>query len=144
MITRKLTVTDLVMVTARDPAESVGPEGPYVLPASGLVREAAFRWFRQAGVKPAIAAEPDGHEALLALVALGYGAGIVPRLVLECSASADRLVEIPSTPALPATTIGLCVRRTDLRRPLVAALWSLSGPMSRSRDRFRPLDDSPS
>jgi predicted metal-dependent phosphotriesterase family hydrolase len=24
--------------------------------------------------------------------------------------------------------IGLCVRRADLRRPLVAALWSLTGP----------------
>lgn len=128
MITRTVAVTELVLVTARNSAHRVAPADPptFVVPARGLVREAAFRWFRRAGIRPAIAAEPDGHEALLALVALGYGTGIVPRLVLERSTSADRLVEVPADPALGAHTIGLCVRRAELRRPIVAALWSLT------------------
>jgi LysR family positive regulator for ilvC len=99
-------------------------DGPFVVPARGLVREAAFRWFRRKGTKPVIAAEPDGHEALLALAALGCGTGIVPRLVLESSTMANRLTELPAD--LEPLTIGLCARRADLRRPLIAGLWGLS------------------
>ncbi|WP_202866231.1 HTH-type transcriptional activator IlvY [Kribbella turkmenica] len=118
LVTRTVAETDLVLVTA---GESTGP---FVVPARGLVREAAFRWFRRGGIKPVIAAEPDGHEALLALVALGCGIGIVPRLVLESSPAAGRLTELPAD--LEPLTIGLCARRADLRRPLIAALWGLT------------------
>ncbi|TCC58719.1 HTH-type transcriptional activator IlvY [Kribbella pittospori] len=121
MVTRTVAVTDLVLVRSRTGLA----DGPFVVPARGLVREAAFRWFRKRGVKPVIAAEPDGHEALLTLVALGCGTGVVPRLVLESSAVRDRLVELPADPALDQLTIGICARRADLRRPLVAALWEL-------------------
>jgi LysR family positive regulator for ilvC len=121
MVSRTVAVTDLVFVTA--PGSE--PDGPFVVPARGLVREAAFRWFRKTGVKPVVAAEPDGHEALLALVALGCGVGIVPRLVLESSTTVDRLVELPVDPPLDPLTIGLCARRADLHRPLIAVLWEL-------------------
>ncbi|MEV6104346.1 LysR substrate-binding domain-containing protein [Streptomyces sp. NPDC051940] len=100
------------------------PRPPFVLPRRGLVRESADRWFRAHGIRPDVAAEPDGHEALLALVALGCGTGVVPRLVLECSMVRDRLRILPVDPGPAPLPIGLCVRRTDLRRPLVAALWS--------------------
>ena len=119
LVTRTVAVTDLVLVKARDSAA----DGPYVVPARGLVRDNAFRWFRRNGVKPVIAAEPDGHEALLALVALGCGVGVVPRLVLESSVVRDQLTELPAD--LEPLTIGLCARRADLHRPLVAALWDL-------------------
>ena len=119
LVTRTVAVTDLVLVKARDSAA----DGPYVVPARGLVRDNAFRWFRRNGVKPVIAAEPDGHEALLALVALGCGVGVVPRLVLESSAVRDQLTELPAD--LEPLTIGLCARRADLHRPLIAALWDL-------------------
>jgi LysR family transcriptional regulator, positive regulator for ilvC len=119
LVSRPVAVTDLVLVKGRESSS----DGPYVVPARGLVREAAFRWFRKTGVKPVIAAEPDGHEALLALVALGCGTGVVPRLVLESSAVRDQLVELPA--GLEPLTIGLCARRADLHRPLIAALWDL-------------------
>ncbi|TCO13116.1 LysR family positive regulator for ilvC [Kribbella steppae] len=119
LVTRTVAVTDLVLVAA----DQSTVDGPFVVPARGLVREAAFRWFRRKGIKPVIAAEPDGHEALLALVALGCGTGIVPRLVLESAPSANRLTELPAD--LEPLTIGLCARRADLRRPLIAALWGL-------------------
>lgn len=116
LVSRTLTVTDLVSVAAR----GFRGEG-WVVPNRGLVREAAQRWFRSRGLSPVIAAEPDGHEGLLALVALGVGTGIVPRLVLETSAVADRVEVVEG--GLAPFPIGLCVRREDLRRPVVAALW---------------------
>ena len=139
LVARTVAVTDLVLVRAHEtpsntpldapPDTSAGGwggvalEGPYVVPARGLVRENAFRWFRRMRVRPTIAAEADGHEALLALVALGCGVGVVPRLVLESSAVRDQLEELPAD--LEPLTIGLCARRADLHRPLVAALWAL-------------------
>ncbi|TCC10730.1 HTH-type transcriptional activator IlvY [Kribbella soli] len=119
LVSRPVAVTDLVLVKARESPSG----GPFVVPARGLVRDAAFRWFRKTGTKPVIAAEPDGHEALLALVALGCGIGVVPRLVLESSVVRDQLVELPAD--LEPLTIGLCARRADLHRPLIAALWDL-------------------
>lgn len=119
LVSRSVAVTDLVLVKALESPS----DGPFVVPARGLVRDAAFRWFRKTGTKPVIAAEPDGHEALLALVALGCGTGVVPRLVLESSAVRDQLVELPAD--LEPLTIGLCARRADLHRPLIAALWDL-------------------
>ncbi|GAA2634577.1 HTH-type transcriptional activator IlvY [Streptomyces vastus] len=127
LVSRTVAETELVFVTARDRADD-GLDGPFVLPHRGLVREAADRWFRARGVTPEVAAEPDGHEGLLTLVALGCGTGVVPRLVLENSSVRDRLAVLPATPPPEPFPIGLCVRRADLRRPLVSALWSLTGP----------------
>jgi LysR family transcriptional regulator, positive regulator for ilvC len=127
LVSRTLTTTDLVLVTA---AGATGDplDGPFVLPPRGLVRDAAERWLRGRGVRsPAIGAEPDGHEGLLTLVALGCGTGIVPRLVLDTSAVTDRLAVVPADPAPEPFTVGLCVRRADLRRPLVGALWGTAG-----------------
>ncbi|MER5621982.1 HTH-type transcriptional activator IlvY [Streptosporangium sp. NPDC002544] len=129
LVSRTVATTELVFVTARDRTDD-GLDGPFVLPHRGLVREAAERWFRSRAPghrrAPDVASEPEGHEALLTLVALGYGTGIVPRLVLDNSVVRDRLTIIPADPQPAVFTIGLCVRRVDLRRPLVAALWSLT------------------
>ncbi|WP_338681531.1 HTH-type transcriptional activator IlvY [Streptomyces acidiscabies] len=134
LASRTVARTELVFVTTRaGEARTEGAAhtraaltGPFVLPQRGLVREAADRWFRTQGVTPEVACEPDGHEGLLTLVALGCGTGIVPRLVLEHSAVRDRLTVVPVTPRPEPLTVGLCVRRADLRRPVVAALWSLT------------------
>jgi LysR family positive regulator for ilvC len=112
--------------------------GPFVLPRRGLVREAADRWFRGRGMVPEVVAEPEGHEALLTLVALGFGTGIVPRLVLDHSAARDRLTVLAADPPPPPSTIGLCVRRDGLRRPLVAALWSSVAPLDPGGDGRSP------
>ncbi|MFD7551107.1 HTH-type transcriptional activator IlvY [Streptomyces sp. NPDC059816] len=127
LASRTVARTPVVFVTARDRPD---PKltGPFVLPRRGLVREAAQRWFRVHARTVRISAEPDGHEGLLALVALGCGTGVVPRLVLDHSAVRDALTVVPVDPEPEALTIGLCVRRVDLRRPLVSALWSGTAP----------------
>ncbi|MFJ4790236.1 HTH-type transcriptional activator IlvY [Streptomyces sp. NPDC088794] len=122
LVSRTVAVTELVLVTALDRPDP-GLDGPFVLPHRGLVRDAADRWFRARGRTPEVACEPDGHEGLLTLVALGCGTGVVPRLVLDHSAVRDRLAVLPADPAPEPFPIGLCVRRADLRRPSVAALW---------------------
>jgi LysR family positive regulator for ilvC len=96
---------------------------PTVLPAHGLAREYLDQWFDRRGITPNVYAEIEGHEAILSLVALGCGVGIVPRLVLEKSALRDRIVEFAVKPTLRSFRIALCVRERSLSNPVVRALW---------------------
>jgi LysR family positive regulator for ilvC len=130
LLTRQITHTPLVLVQAAAPTAEQAPalNEPFVLPRQGLVRTAADHWFRSLGIQPHIAAEADGHEALLTLVALGYGTGIIPDLVLQHSRVRTRLRQLP-TPTRPGPlAIGVCVRRADLHRPLIAAAWAVTQP----------------
>jgi LysR family positive regulator for ilvC len=96
---------------------------PLVLPAHGLAREYVDRWLDRRSLAPTIYAEIEGHEAILSLVALGCGVGVVPRLVLEKSALRDRIIEVPVRPALRQFRVGLCIRERSRDNPLVSAIW---------------------
>ena len=97
---------------------------PLVLPAHGLARDYADDWLHRRGIRSNIYAEIEGHEAILALVALGCGVGVVPKLVLEKSALRGRISELIVRPPLPPFRIALCVRERSLANPLISALWS--------------------
>lgn len=56
---------------------------PLVLPKTGLARQRFDKWTRSRNVHPIIAAETEGNEAILAIVQLGLGIGLVPQIVLE-------------------------------------------------------------
>ncbi len=56
---------------------------PLILPKAGLARERFDYWTRSRNVRPNIAAEAEGNEAIMALAALGIGIGLVPQIVLE-------------------------------------------------------------
>lgn len=121
LLSRPIATTPLVFI-AQSGVDTLGEV--FVLPRSGLARAAADRWFRQHRVRPRAVTEVDGHEALLALVALGSGVGVVPQLVLDSSVVRNRLTVLDVEPQLEPFTIGVCVRQADLRRPVIAAFWA--------------------
>lgn len=100
---------------------------PFVVPTHGLVRELIDEWAARKAVDLRHYAQIQGHEAILALVALGCGVGVVPRLVLESSALRDRVREVHVSPAIGDLHIGLCVRTRALANPVIGALWELAG-----------------
>lgn len=55
---------------------------PLILPKTGLARERFENWIKSRNVKPLIAAETEGNEAIMALVQLGLGIGLIPHIVL--------------------------------------------------------------
>lgn len=111
-------------------------ELPVVLPASGLARESADKWFRRRRLAPPVYGELPGSEAILALVSLGCGVGIVPRIVLDESPLRSKVEALDvddGGPALGEFRVGICTQRRKLTSPLVRALWdSLAAPL---RDR---------
>jgi LysR family positive regulator for ilvC len=83
---------------------------PLVLPVTGLARARFDRWARTNGVKPHIAAETAGNEAILAFARLGLGLGLVPRIVLENSPFAEGLVQYDAGPGFGDYDIGFVLR----------------------------------
>ena len=95
----------------------------WILPERGVTREITDRWLRERfDGEPPVYARVAGHEAIAAMVALGLGIGIVPRLVVDASGLAGEL-ELRSVPDLPAITIGLCARSGRVADPVVEALF---------------------
>ena len=101
-------------------------ELPVVLPSGGLARDSADRWFKRRRIRPRVYGEVPGSEAMLALVSLGCGVGIVPRLVLEKSPLRANVRILPAGPAaddLGEFRVGVCTQRRKLTSPLVRAFW---------------------
>lgn len=99
------------------------PEVPVVLPAAGLSRSAADRWFHKRRVRPRVYGEVPGNEAILSLVSLGCGVGIVPRLVADRSPLRSEIRPIEVEPRIGDLRVGVCTERRSLRLGLVRAFW---------------------
>jgi LysR family positive regulator for ilvC len=125
ILTRVIARTPLVpVVSSRGaPARIDWETTGFVLPSSGAVRSLADAWFRAHRRTPIVAAEAHGHEAVLSLVTLGCGVGIVPRLVVEKSPLAGELTILPSRPRLPELAIAVCSLPDRMRHPPVRAFW---------------------
>ncbi|MEN8736447.1 MAG: HTH-type transcriptional activator IlvY [Akkermansiaceae bacterium] len=97
-----------------------------VLPSSGLSRRRVDAVLKTQSVSPQIATEVSGNEAIIAMVRLGCGIGVVPELVLEKSPFRDEVEVIANAPPLAPYEVGLCSTKKSLERPAVAALWELA------------------
>ncbi len=101
---------------------------PMVLPERGLAREWLDSCFAALGVRPKIYAEVSGHEAILAMVNLGFGVGVVPSLVLEKSPYFQTLAVLPPPKfnrALAPYDVGLCMLKRDRSRSPLKQFWDL-------------------
>jgi LysR family positive regulator for ilvC len=96
---------------------------PFIVAERGLSKKRVDHWFRARGEKPRIYAQVAGHEAIAAMVGLGLGVGVVPKLVLDNSTHRDKLTIMPVEPLLGPFPVGLCVLRQRLESPQVRAFW---------------------
>jgi LysR family positive regulator for ilvC len=131
---RPITVSPLVFIAARDarrrkvdtnrqPEASDWSETPMILPERGLARSRADEWFRKLGATPAIYAQVAGNEAIVSMVSLGFGVGVVPRIVLDNSPLADRVQILDVRPELAPYEVGLFALEKKLASPLINAFW---------------------
>ncbi|WP_207062379.1 HTH-type transcriptional activator IlvY [Motiliproteus sp. SC1-56] len=97
---------------------------PMILSEEGLARRRVDRWFRDRGLRPRIYAQVAGNEAIVSMVSLGFGVGVVPKIVLDNSPLAERVRELPVRPQLKAYEVGLFAQEKKLKSPLLSALWS--------------------
>ncbi|GAB3025595.1 HTH-type transcriptional activator IlvY [Bowmanella dokdonensis] len=92
-----------------------------VLPESGPSRRIVHHWLAEQGVRPRVYASVSGHEAIVSMVALGCGIGIVPRPVVEQSVVSGKISIIP-LPDIESFRLGLCCLRDRENEPVIKAL----------------------
>ncbi|WP_252178232.1 HTH-type transcriptional activator IlvY [Endozoicomonas sp. 4G] len=110
-----------------DPPETLAEwrRTPMILPEKGIGRQRVDRWFSTKGIKPKIYAQVAGNEAIVSMVSLGFGIGVVPRIVMDNSPLSDKVKILNITPWLAAYDVGLCVLDKKLKSPLIRAFWDL-------------------
>jgi len=99
-------------------------EVPMILSEDGLARHRLERWLRGHGIRPRIYAQVTGNEAIVSMVSLGFGIGVVPRIVLDNSPLTGLIRCYDIAPPLTGLEIGLFALEKRLREPLVNAFWN--------------------
>ncbi len=122
-----LLVTDLVFVGAKSPTlpePASRLEMPMVLPEKGVSRVRVDQWLKKRGESQKQIMEVSGNEAILAMVSLGCGVGVVPELVLEKSPLCDEVEVLDVGVSLEPYTVGLCSTKKNLEKSSVSAFWA--------------------
>jgi LysR family positive regulator for ilvC len=135
---RPIGITPLVFIAPLEPQEPVPDtvptsrqqwqDIPLILSESGVARSRVNRWFAERGIKPKIYAQVAGNEAIVSMVSLGFGVGVVPKIVLDNSPLAERVRVLDVKPELEPYEIGLFALEKKLRSPLVHAFWQMLPP----------------
>ncbi len=97
---------------------------PMILSEEGLARTRTDRWLKSHNIKPRIYAQVSGNEAIVSMVSLGFGIGVVPQIVLDNSPLTARIRIYDIQPPLTAYDIGLFALQKRLKDPLIAAFWN--------------------
>ena len=132
---KSIAATPLVFIAAIHKAEFVGlarhrrdpaawAATPMILPESGLARRRVDTWFREQNIQPSVYAQIAGNEAIVSMVSLGFGVGVVPRIVLDNSPLADQVAVLDVRPRLKSYDVGLFTLKKKLKNPLIAAFWA--------------------
>lgn len=100
---------------------------PFIVPERGVTRDMIDAWFYRMGVaRPQLYAQVAGHEAIVAMVALGLGVGFAPDVVIHTSGFESGVELLPLEQPLPTLRIGLCAQQRRLKSPLVHSLWQVA------------------
>jgi LysR family transcriptional regulator, positive regulator for ilvC len=96
---------------------------PFIISEQGVARERLNNWFRRKKITPNVYAQVTGHEAIVSMVSLGFGVGLVPQIVLENSPLSNKVKHHPVQPQLKPYEVGVCVLARRLKSPLIRAFW---------------------
>ena len=128
---KPIAVSPLVFITAKVNEKIVQQadaenwsDSPMILPERGLARRRVDERFRSLGVQATIYAQVAGNEAIVSMVSLGFGVGVVPQIVLDNSPLAQTVQVINVQPALEAYEVGLFTLEKKLASPIINAFWS--------------------
>lgn len=132
VVMHTLTTTPLVFIASEDRKDLHVAKRldwnsvPMILSESGLARDRVDRWFRSQKIRPSIYAQVAGNEAIVSMVSLGFGVGLVPKLVVDNSPLAHNIRTLDVAHDMADFSIGVCVLKRKLSNPLIKAFWDLA------------------
>jgi len=113
------------------PAKIDWERTPVILAEKGVERRRLDAWFRERGIAPNIYAQVAGNEAIIAMVSLGCGIGLIPALVLERSPLRDEVSVLDVTPPLAPLAVGIAIPARSNLSPIVEAFRQTAEELSR-------------
>ncbi|MGS2717805.1 HTH-type transcriptional activator IlvY [Eionea flava] len=126
---KRIATSPLVMIAPNDADnDKVWERMPLIVSEKGLIRKRVDTWFQQKNLKPTIYAQVSGNEAIVSMVSLGFGIGIVPKIVLDNSPLVRQVKEVDHQPLFTPIDVGLCAQKKRLQNPVVKALWDSLTP----------------
>lgn len=134
VIYKSITSSPLLFIAPREQSElripkqtvaSQWAQVPMILAERGIARDRVNEWFRALDVSPRIYAQVAGNEAIVSMVSLGLGIGVVPEIVIDNSPLADRIQVLNVKPELEPFDLGLFTLKRSLDNPLVHAFCAL-------------------
>jgi len=120
------TLRDQINRCAENELESPWCRIPLILSETGLARRRVDDWFSAKAIRPQIYAQVAGNEAIVSMVSLGFGVGVVPELVVDNSPMRSKIDVLAVEPLLAPISIGICTLKRKLGNPLIKAFWDLS------------------
>jgi len=95
-----------------------------ILPEQGVARTLMDQWFSKMQVQPTIYAQAAGNEAIVSMVSLGFGLGVVPKIVLDNSLLAPKIQCLKPQPSPGTYQVGLFALTKRLKYPVLKAFWN--------------------
>lgn len=123
---KPITDSPLIFICAKEKTEwnhTDWNQIPVIIPEEGLARERLDVWINTQQIKPNIYAEVKGNEAIVSMVSLGFGVGVLPKIVLDNSPLKDQVEHFIQQPNLGPYSMGICVMEKRLKSPIVNAFW---------------------
>ena len=127
----KIIETPLIFIAPKSYPETIVYDGseiswkqtPLILAERGLSRKRTEAWFKEKQITPNIYAQVAGNEAIITLVSMGCGVGIIPELVLLKSPLRSQVKVMKTTPVLTPFSVGVCTTTKNKHNPIVKAFW---------------------
>ena len=98
---------------------------PMILPEHGLARKRIHELFKINGKIPNIYAEVSGNEAIIAMVSLGCGIGVVPELVLSQSSLKTKVQMLDIKNKFKQYQVGFCLKKNALSYLIIRTFWDI-------------------
>ena len=126
---KRITTSPLVIIAPIHQDQHTGWETtPLILSEKGLVRKRVDLWLQKKEIKPTIYAQVAGNEAIVSMVSLGFGTGVVPKIVLDNSPLSSQVKIVEHKPQLESIDVGLFTQKKRLQNPVMRALWNTVTP----------------
>lgn len=95
-----------------------------IMPESGPSKRIVHHWFAEHNIRPTVYASVGGNEAIVSMVALGFGIGIVPTIVLNNSSLLNQVSAI-TIDDIESYQIGLCCLKAKQHELKIQAMFDL-------------------
>jgi LysR family positive regulator for ilvC len=120
---QKILETPLVFILPKNSPKKGLKDFPLIFPEQGELATIITRYLHEQKLAINVHSYVEGHEAILAMVAAGLGAAILPKIVIDTSHLNHDVICIPLKAKLPSMEIGLFVKKSSLDSPVKRAFW---------------------